>query len=82
LWTLVPKPSSGELIIVTEASWGPDFHGPFFIDAELLDAFISEHPERAGHVFFEGDVIILEPDSRRLIVVHHEGVAWSFTRDH
>lgn len=81
LWAVVPKPSSGELIVVTEASWGPDFNGPFFIDAELLDGFINEHPERAGRVFFEGDVIILEPDSRRLIVVHHEGVAWLFALD-
>ena len=81
LWRLVPKPSGGELIVVTDASWGPDGCGPFFIDAAFLDGLISEHPERVGHVFFDGDVIILELDSNRLTVVHHEGVAWSFTID-
>lgn len=81
LWRLVPKPSGGELIVVTDASWGPEGCGPFFIDAALLDDLIRDHPDRVGHAFFEGDVIILEPVSDRLTVVHHEGVAWSSTVD-
>ena len=71
LWTLVAKPASGPLVVVTFASFAQQL-GPFFVQAESLDELIDAHPESTGDSFFSGDVLIVSEGEKSVIVVHHE----------
>jgi hypothetical protein len=63
----------GDTLIVVDASFAPD-RGAFLIDGADLQRLVSEHLERYGAVFFDGDVIIVEAHGSRMWLFHHEGV--------
>jgi hypothetical protein len=63
----------GDTLLVVEASFAPD-RGAFLIDGADLERFVSEHLERYGAVFFDGDVIIVEAHGSQVWLFHHEGV--------
>jgi len=63
-------PLSGELLLVTEASFQASVGG-FRLDASVLGSALKEHQERFEPVF-NGDVILLSLEDRRIVCVHHE----------
>jgi hypothetical protein len=63
---------TGVLLVLTEASFASRI-GAFEVDAQSLGALVSQHLERFGECFFNGDVIIAERDGHRLWLFHHEG---------
>jgi hypothetical protein len=71
-------PLHGPLLLAT-AHMG--FRGsPVRLPAERLRQFVAEYRISAGECFFNGDVVILAPEARRLTVFHHEGAFahWHF----
>lgn len=64
---------SGELFIVTEASFTPEAKAAFAVHADDLRAFVEDHLELFDDPFFHGDVIIVEPGRRRIWLFDHEG---------
>jgi len=70
---LLRGPMTGELLIVTEASFGAGC-GAFLLDGPNLGAFVVGHLSRYGECFFNGDVIILAPQGKEIWLFHHEGV--------
>jgi hypothetical protein len=77
LWSKVPRPAGGVLVVVTDACFSKAT-GPFFVHEHALDTFMREHADRVDDSFFGGDVVVLSESENRLIVVHSE-VAFSYT---
>lgn len=67
----------GELVLVTEASFGPDV-GAFRFDAAMFPAAIGEHQRRYEPVF-NGDVLLLVLAEKRILCVHHENHLFQVT---
>ena len=70
---LLREPLMGDLLIVTEVSFGAG-GGAFFLEGSSLGTFIDSHLLRYGECFFNGDVIILALEGREVWLFHHEGV--------
>jgi hypothetical protein len=64
---------SGQLLVVTEASFAPA-RGAFEVDAGDLVVLIDEHLLRFGECFFNGDVIVVDRHAGQIWLFHHEGV--------
>lgn len=68
-------PLESQLIVaVTFASHLNDV-GPFFVDTTSLGALIESHADLFDDPFFSGDATMLDADSGRVWVVHHDGLA-------
>ena len=78
LWSTVPKPATGVLVVVPFTSFSEGL-GPFFVQASDLDAFIDGHAEATGDVFFSGDVVIVDETGHAVIVIHHEEIVGYLT---
>ena len=63
-------PFSGDLLLITEASFQLG-GGAFRVAASALSGMMKMHQERFEPVF-NGDVILLVLDERRIVCVHHE----------
>ncbi|NOU33036.1 MAG: hypothetical protein HOO96_34475 [Polyangiaceae bacterium] len=71
-------PLRGELVFITEASFGVDV-GAFLVDATELPAFLEEH-QRLHEPVFNGDTIIGIPGEGRVLCLHHGDVIIAITR--
>jgi len=63
---------SRALFVVTEASLASG-QGGFVVDARDLAQLVEQHLSYFGECFFNGDVVIVEPEGRRVWLFHHEG---------
>ncbi len=63
-------PFAGDLILVTEASFDRGL-GAFRLDASEFPATLLEHQTQFEPVF-NGDVLLLTLEDRRVVCVHHE----------
>jgi uncharacterized protein YjaG (DUF416 family) len=63
---------SGPLLVATEAGFAKK-RGAFVVDARDLGALVSQHLERCGESFFNGDAIVVEREGARIWLFHHEG---------
>jgi hypothetical protein len=70
---LLQEPMRGDVLIVTEASFGAG-GGAFVVEGFNLGAFIDTHLRGYGECFFNGDVIIVALEARAVWLFHHEGV--------
>ncbi|GLS25726.1 hypothetical protein [Marinibactrum halimedae] len=64
---------NGEVYVVTEASY-KDGLGPFKLNSINLELFVENHLNLIGECFFNGDVLIVDPENLCMWVFHHEGV--------
>lgn len=64
---------TGDTLVVVDSCFPPG-RGAYLIDGANLRRFVSEHLERHGAVFFDGDVVIVEAHGSRIWLFHHEGV--------
>ncbi|MCY1060960.1 hypothetical protein [Nannocystis sp. SCPEA4] len=64
---------SGELFVVTEASYTPGSKTAFAMGAGDLVSFVDAHRKIFNDPFFHGDVVIVERDGRKLWTFDHEG---------
>jgi hypothetical protein len=73
LWALTGASGSlsGEVLLISEASFNPGA-GAFQLDASELPAAIVEHQRRFEPVF-NGDVVIIELQTKRVFCMHHAG---------
>jgi hypothetical protein len=69
---LVATAFEGDVFVLTEASFALNL-GAFLIPASYLDQLVTEHLERYGECFFNGDVVVLEASGKKLWLFHHEG---------
>ena len=60
----------GEILVVSEASFGPGA-GAFRLDGSELQGFLREHQARFEPVF-NGDLILVAPRHRLVLCIHHE----------
>lgn len=64
---------SGDVYITTEASYKKEL-GPFKIHSNKLEKFIRGHLNAYGECFFNGDVIIVNPENECMWFFHHSGL--------
>ncbi|MDC0669569.1 hypothetical protein [Nannocystis radixulma] len=64
---------SGELFVVTEASYTRDSKTAVAVDAGDLASFVEGHRKIFNDPFFHGDVVIVERDGRKIWTFDHEG---------
>ena len=69
---LLKVPFEDPLLVITEAAWRAH-QGGLLIRASQLAGFIDQHLRRHGECFFNGDVIVVETQGRRIWIFHHEG---------
>lgn len=77
LWAKLQRPSTGALVVVTDASFIEGV-GPFFVQAGSLAHLIEGHADRVGDAFFAGDVVIVHEEAKAILVVHHSQVAMNW----
>jgi hypothetical protein len=61
------------LLVVTDAALAKSDDGAFVVEANELMTLVSDHLRWMGECFFNGDVVIVERDGRRIWLFHHEG---------
>lgn len=64
---------SGELLVVTEASYTPGSKTAFAVDAGDLASFVAAHRKIFNDPLFHGDVVIVERNGRKIWTFDHEG---------
>jgi hypothetical protein len=62
---------SGEVLLISEASFDAEA-GAFQFDASEFPAVLAEHQRRFEPVF-NGDVVVLELQTKRVFCMHHAG---------
>ena len=60
---------AGDVILITDDCFPITVREPFFGRGESLREFVAACP----HFVFDGDVVLIWPESRRISVFHHEG---------
>lgn len=65
----VPIPA-GEMIFIVDDCFPITAREPFFCRGESLREFVAEH----SRFVFDGDVVFIWPEARRISVFHHEGI--------
>ena len=66
---------SGELYIVTDVSYNKKL-GPFLVDANYIDEFVSKFYCKYGETFYSTDIIIVNFSQKLIWVLFHEGICW------
>src|SRR5579872_4800555 len=64
------------VIIIPNDSFRPSrdlFCKAFLLRGQQLGEFIRSYHARTGSYFFDGDTVFLFPNSRQIIMLHHEG---------
>lgn len=62
----------GALFVVTEASLSK-LCGACVVNVSDLARYIENHLDHFGECFFNGDVLIVSPETKRIWLFHHEG---------
>jgi hypothetical protein len=77
---MADQPDLDGPLLVCTAHLG--FHGsPVRIAADRLRAYVAGHLDAAGECFFNGDVVVLAPAARRLLIFREGGHAhWDLSR--
>lgn len=71
---LLPEPldPSEELLVVNDASFSKN-SGPYKLLGSELEEFVTSHLNVYGECAVTGDVIVLLPAARLVVLLHHEG---------
>ncbi len=76
LWSLLVSgkiDSMERVTIVTDASFFRAY-GPFELDGTEVDDFVRAHLSVCGECLFNGDVVLIRPETGRVDLFHHEGI--------
>lgn len=77
LWALLASvkiDSMERVTVVTDASFGQRAYGPFELDGAEVDDFVRAHLSVCGECLFDGDVVLIRPETGRVDLFHHEGI--------
>lgn len=66
---------SGELYIIADVSYCEEF-GPFLVEAEDIDEFVSKFYCKYGEAFYSTDIVIVNFSEKLIWVLFHEGTCW------
>lgn len=77
LWGLLASvkiDSMERVTVVTDASFGQRAYGPFELEGTEVDDFVRAHLSVCGECLFNGDVVLIRPETGRVDLFHHEGI--------
>ena len=77
LWALLASVEIGSMervTVVTDASFGRRAYGPFELEGTEVDDFVRAHLSLCDECLFNGDVVLIRPETGRVDLFHHEGV--------